>query len=71
MGDLRICNRIFTHTHVCRFMNSIHNRSFAYYTFRVRLPSTLATIAASLVKDKDELLATYGVVSCFSANLCP
>ncbi|XP_034650734.1 damage-control phosphatase ARMT1 [Drosophila subobscura] len=39
---------------------ALYKQSFAYYTFRVRLPSTLATIAASLVKDKDELLATYG-----------
>ncbi|KAH8283609.1 hypothetical protein KR018_009128 [Drosophila ironensis] len=39
---------------------ALYKQSFAYYTFRVRLPSTLATIAASLAKDKDELLATYG-----------
>ncbi|EDW01269.1 damage-control phosphatase ARMT1 [Drosophila grimshawi] len=37
-----------------------YKQSFAYYTFRVRLPSTLQTIADSLAKDKDELLATYG-----------
>ncbi|XP_017866557.1 PREDICTED: protein-glutamate O-methyltransferase [Drosophila arizonae] len=37
-----------------------YKRSFAYYTFRVRLPSTLATIANSLA-NKDELLPTYGV----------
>ncbi|XP_043646259.1 damage-control phosphatase ARMT1 [Drosophila teissieri] len=39
---------------------ALYKQSFAYYTFRVRLPSTLATIADSLVKDKDVLLATYG-----------
>ncbi|KAH8394876.1 hypothetical protein KR222_008452 [Zaprionus bogoriensis] len=38
----------------------LYKQSFAYYTFRVRLPSTLETIANSLAKDKDELLATYG-----------
>ncbi|KAH8253938.1 hypothetical protein KR032_007821 [Drosophila birchii] len=42
---------------------ALYRQSFAYYTFRVRLPSTLATIAASLVKDKDELLATYGAAA--------
>ncbi|EDV37105.1 uncharacterized protein Dana_GF11598 [Drosophila ananassae] len=44
-------------------LSAQYKQSFAYYTFRVRLPSTLATIAASLVKDKDELLATYGVAA--------
>lgn len=44
------------------YLKVIYCRSFAYYTFRVRLPSTLATIADSLVKDKDVLLATYGAV---------
>ncbi|XP_016980655.1 damage-control phosphatase ARMT1 [Drosophila rhopaloa] len=39
---------------------ALYKQSFAYYTFRVRLPSTLATIANSLNKDKDGLLATYG-----------
>ncbi|XP_034478684.1 damage-control phosphatase ARMT1 [Drosophila innubila] len=37
-----------------------YKRSFAYYTFRFRLPSTLETIANSLAKNKDELLAKYG-----------
>ncbi|XP_017045210.1 damage-control phosphatase ARMT1 [Drosophila ficusphila] len=39
---------------------ALYKQSFAYYTFRVRLPSTLATIADSLAKDKDVLLAKYG-----------
>ncbi|XP_030375109.1 damage-control phosphatase ARMT1 [Scaptodrosophila lebanonensis] len=40
---------------------ALYRKSFAYYTFRVRLPSTLSGIIASLVKDKDELIARYGV----------
>ncbi|KAH8401018.1 hypothetical protein KR009_002434 [Drosophila setifemur] len=44
-------------------LSALYKQSFAYYTFRVRLPATLATIAASLVKDKVDLLATYGAVS--------
>ncbi|EDW61090.1 damage-control phosphatase ARMT1 [Drosophila virilis] len=39
---------------------ALYKQSFAYYTFRVRLPSTLDTIAKSLAKDKDELLSIYG-----------
>ncbi|XP_034106574.1 damage-control phosphatase ARMT1 [Drosophila albomicans] len=39
---------------------ALYKQSFAYYTFRVRLPSTLETIANSLAKDKDELLTVHG-----------
>ncbi|EDW74941.1 uncharacterized protein Dwil_GK15629 [Drosophila willistoni] len=41
-------------------LKALYKQSFAYYTFRVRLPSSLATIAAALVKDKDELITEYG-----------
>ncbi|KAH8299919.1 hypothetical protein KR044_007436 [Drosophila immigrans] len=47
---------------------ALYKQSFAYYTFRVRLPSTLETIANSLAKDKDELLAAHDEKSLLSIN---